>query len=151
MILKNGERERDFSDAQTLCVVLLQDMYHHLPTHFYARDLWDAQLGAPQHATAIKQMTGNWQHAVDLLSETEWKVLFSTDLLPFPLHSLLLCLQVSKAALKLKKSSVLYRLSIRFANVLQKLATSKVSSGSVTALSPLPNSTPQHIYINIYI
>lgn len=41
--------------------------------------------------------------------------------------------------------------ALRFANVLQKLATSKVSSGSVTALSPLPNSTPQHIYINIYI
>lgn len=90
--LKNEEIEKDFSDVQPLCVVLLQDRYHQLPTHFYAGDLWDAQLGAPQYATTIKQMTGNWQHALGLLSSAEWKTLFSMDLIPFPLHPLLSCL-----------------------------------------------------------
>lgn len=61
------------------------------PHIFYAGDLWDAQLGAPQYATTIKQITGNWQHAVDFLSATEWKMLFSVDLIPFPLHPLLPC------------------------------------------------------------
>lgn len=87
------------------------------PHIFYARDLWDAQLGAPQYATTIKQMTGNWQHAVELPSATEWKTLFSMDLLPFPLHPFLTCIQISKAGLKLKEASVLYKFSIRFANI----------------------------------
>lgn len=116
------------------------------PHIFYAGDLQDAQLGAPQYATTIKQMTGNWQHAVDLLSATEWKTLFGTDLLPFPLHPFLPCHQVSKEAVKLKKASVPYRFSIRFANVQQKLSTPEVSLGSHTVPPPVPSNTPQNIY-----
>lgn len=55
------------------------------PQIFYAGDLRDAQLGAPQYATTIKQMTGNWQHAVDLLSATKRKtVWYGPPAIPSP-------------------------------------------------------------------
>jgi len=95
-------------------------------------------------------MTANWQHVVDLLSAAEWKTLFSTDLLPLPLHPLLPCLQVSKAALKRKKALVLSRFSMRFSNVQQKLATPEVSLRSNTAPPPLPSDTPQNSFFFFY-
>jgi len=54
-------------------------------------------------------MTENWQQAVDLLSETEWKILFHTDLLPFLTSP---STPAIPSALKLKKVLDLYKFSV---------------------------------------
>lgn len=128
-------------------------MYHQLPTHFLCRrsmgcSAWCSTV-CHHHQTNDRKLAAccgftfcNWM---------ENTVQYGSNTLPSsPTPAMPPCLQVSKAGLKLKKASVLHRLSVRFDYVQQKPShSSGVAWKTYSPSLPSPTTLQRTIFFLI--